>query len=51
MGGSVRVQYKQQRGSHMPGDEITDPEEFFTEVLDHYFDDYKELYDALPSDQ
>ena len=52
--GNVQVQYKQRRGANEAGTEVTDPKDFFTELLSDEqgkFDDFKTAYDGLDADK
>ena len=52
--GNVQVQYKQRRGANEAGTDVTDPKDFFTEMLSDEqgkFDGLKAAYDGLDADK
>ena len=49
--GNVQVKYKAQRGSHAPGDLITNPKEWLEGLLVTDRDATMEMYNALNDDQ
>ena len=49
--GNVQVQYKQRRGANEPGSEVTDPKDWFENIIEEQFDAMKPMYDALPGDK
>ena len=49
--GNVKVSYKQRRGAHEAGDEINNPEEFFTAFLKEDFPQNKAMFNQLNENQ
>ena len=49
--GPVIVKYKAQRGPHAPGDAITNPNDWFGQVIEEEYALFKSLYDSATQDK
>ena len=49
--GAVSVKYKARRGANEAGSDVTDPIDFFENLLENQFDSYKPMYDSLDDDK
>ena len=49
-GKPIRTVYEAKRGTHEAGSEITDPKDFFEDIINNQFNDVKALFDAADPD-
>ena len=49
--GNVQVHYREQRGTHEAGTEITDAKDFFEEIIQTRYAELKAIYDGANDDQ
>ena len=49
--GQIQAVYKHRRDANEAGTEITDPKDWFENIILYKFDDMKPRYDALPDEK